>query len=44
MNHEKEHPQPVIKTVHKWPVEAGYTPQPFDPSASDEKQEPESEK
>jgi DNA topoisomerase I len=37
MNHEKEHPQPVIKTVHDWPVEAGYTPQPFDPSAESEK-------
>ncbi|MBT3201658.1 MAG: type I DNA topoisomerase [Phycisphaerales bacterium] len=37
MNHEKEHPQPVIKTVHATPVEAGYTPQPFDPPADSEK-------
>jgi len=31
MNHEKEHPQPVIKTMSGTPVEAGYPPQPFDP-------------
>ncbi|MDP6635817.1 MAG: type I DNA topoisomerase [Phycisphaerae bacterium] len=37
MNHEKAHPQPVIKTVHGWPVDAGYTPQPFDPPEEAEK-------
>jgi len=37
MNHEKAHPQPEIKTVHGWPVEAGYTPQPFDPSEEKDK-------
>jgi len=31
MNHEKEHPQPVIKTMGHVPVEAGYPPQPYDP-------------
>jgi DNA topoisomerase I len=31
MNHEKEHPQPVIKTMGGLAVEAGYPPQPFDP-------------
>ena len=37
MNHEKEHPQPVIKTVGGTPVEAGYPPQPFAPSTDSEK-------
>jgi len=31
MNHEKAHPQPVIKTMGHAPVEAGYPPQPYDP-------------
>ncbi|MDP6546607.1 MAG: type I DNA topoisomerase [Phycisphaerae bacterium] len=31
MNHEKEHPQPVIKTMGGTAVEAGYPPQPYDP-------------
>ena len=37
MNHEKEHPQPVIKTMGGALVEAGYPPQPFDPPAESEK-------
>ncbi len=44
MNHEKAHPQPVIKTVHGWPVEAGYTPQPFDPPEETPEETPEAEK
>ncbi|MBC8372444.1 MAG: topoisomerase DNA-binding C4 zinc finger domain-containing protein, partial [Planctomycetes bacterium] len=31
MNHEKAHPQPVIKTMGGAVVVAGYHPQPFDP-------------
>ena len=31
MNHEKAHPQPVIKTMRGTPVEAGYPPQPYEP-------------
>ena len=31
MNHEKAHPQPVIKTMGGAAVVAGYHPQPFDP-------------
>ena len=31
MNHEKAHPQPVIKTMGGAPVEAGYPPQPYEP-------------
>jgi len=31
MNHEKDHPQPVIKTMSGTPVEAGYIPKPYDP-------------
>jgi len=37
MNHEKAHPQPVIKTVDGTPVEAGYPPQPLDPPAGKDK-------
>ena len=37
MNHEKEHPQPVIKTVHGTPVEAGYPPQQSDPTSDSNK-------
>ena len=36
MNHEKEHPQPVIKTMGGTPVEAGYPPQPYDPPGESE--------